>query len=179
MAEIRPDYRFLWVIKLKPIEKKDLDKIQVWRNSNNVMPYCRQYRPLSKQDMSNWHDRLTNDKDYNLTNDLFIIEYNEEITKDIGVGGFVRIDWRNRKAELSFYVGESAYCNEVVFNLAIPALLEYGFKTLGLHKIYFPIYSFNPYLPIYKKILKEEYTAKEEYFWEGKYHDRVILVAYG
>lgn len=178
MNGISTDFRYLWVINLRPIEKTDLDQIQKWRNSGNVMPNCRQYRQLSKEAMSNWHDSLTNDKDYNLTNDLFIIEYKEEITKDIGVGGFVRIDWRNRKGELSFYVGESAYCNESVFNLAIPALLEYGFKTLGMHKIYFPVYSFNPYLLIYNKILKEEYVAKEEYYWKGKFYDRVILVAY-
>ena len=169
------DNRYMWLIKLKPIEKEDLDKIQAWRNSDDVMPYCRQYRPLTQQDMLNWYESLGNESDYHLTNDLFLIEYKGE---DIGVGGFVRIDWRNRKAELSFYVGTSSKVDEDIVSMAISALLEYAFKTLNLHKVSFPVYEFNPYLPIYKKVLEEEYIAKKEYYWEGKYHDRIILVKY-
>ncbi len=163
------------MIKLKPIEKKDLDKIQTWRNSEDVMPNCRQYRPLTQQDMLTWYESISRDKDYNLTNDLFLIEYKGE---DIGVGGFVRIDLRNRKAELSFYVGKITFASEKIIGMAISALLDYAFKTLCLHKVSFPCYSFNPYLEIYKKILKEEYIAKEEYYWNGKWQDRIILVAY-
>lgn len=176
MAEIANDFRFLWMIKLKPIEEKDLNKIQSWRNSDEVMPNCRQYRPLTEQNMRDWYKSLNNENDYNLTNDMFLIEYRGE---DIGVGGFVRIDWRNRKAELSFYVGKSTFATEKIIGMAISALLEYASQTLGMHKISFPVYSFNPYLEIYKKILEEEYTAKSEYYWDGKWQDRIVLVAYG
>jgi hypothetical protein len=146
-----------------------------WQKYEEVMPYCRQYRPLSMQDMEEWYSKLNDDKDYNLTNDMFMLSYKD--TK-IGVGGFTRIDWRNRKAELSFYVGEDSSRNQKTISSAIMAIVEYGFKTLNLWKIYFPVYSFNPNLPMYQKVLKEEYTAKKEYYWEGKYWNRVILVAY-
>ena len=162
-------------ITLRAIEKDDLDVIQIWRNSPNVLPYCRQYRPLSMEDMEAWYEKLHKDKDYNLTNDLFVIENKG---RQIGVGGFVRIDWRNRKAELSFYVGEGTDRTEEVITESILAIVGYGFKTLGLHKVYFPVYAANPYLSIYEKVLTREYIAKEEYYWEGKFHDRIILVAY-
>ena len=162
-------------ITLRAIECGDLKMLQRWRNSPHVMPYCRQYRPLSMRDMEKWYEKLHEDKDYNLTNDLFIIEADGN---SIGVGGFVRLDWRNRKAELSFYVGEIAKATKDIIVKSILALMGYGFKTLGLHKIYFPVYATNPYLSIYKEVLKEEYRAKEEYYWDGKFHDRIILVAY-
>ncbi len=162
-------------IKLLPIEESDLQDLLWWRNSSDVMPYCRQYRQLSVKNMQEWYKKLHEDKDYNLTNDLFIIEHDNN---KIGVGGFVRIDWRNRKGELSFYVGESSFRTQEIINKALMAIVGYGFKTLNLWKIYFPIYSFNPYLSMYKEVLKEEYIAKEEYYWQGKYYDRIILTAY-
>lgn len=163
-------------VKLKPIESTDLPLIQSWRNSPEVMNYCRQYRLLSLEDMYKWWERLTQDKDYNLTNDLFLLTYNK---KKIGVGGLVRIDWRNRKGELSFYIGLGSYRNKKIISLCLLSLLAYAHKTLGLHKVSWPVYSFNHLLPIYEKILTKEYTAKSEYYWQGKWWDRVVLVSYG
>ena len=162
-------------ITFRAIEEGDLQTLQRWRNSEQVMPYCRQYRPLSKKDMSNWFEGLTKDKEYNLTNDLFIIE------KDyvpIGVGGFVRIDWRNRKAEVSFYVADSSNCDKETLCGSLLQLIHYGLSTLNLWKIYFPCYEFNPLLKVYEEVMTREYVAKKEYFWEGKYWDRIILVRY-
>lgn len=156
---------------LRQIEKKDLILIQIWRNSPQILPYCRQYRRLSMQNMEKWYERLQISPDYNLTNDFFIIEYG----KPIGVGGFTRIDWRNRKAELSFYVTE---IDEKVVGMSLLRLMDYAFETLNLFKIYWPVYSFNPNLGVYEEYLHKEYTAKKEYYWEGKYHDRIMLVAY-
>lgn len=163
------------MINLRAIEKSDLPLMKRWRNSDLVMPYCRQYRPLNEIDMLTWYERLTKDTQYNLINDLFIITDNDE---PIGVGGYVRIDWRNRKAEVSFYVGEAYKYSEDIINQALLAIVDYGIKTLNLWKIYFPVYQGNPNLSMYKKILQEEYIAKQEYYWNGKYLDRIILVRY-
>ena len=162
-------------ITLRAIEKWDLPTIQRWRNSPEVLPNCRQYRPISLVTMEEWFKKLTEDKDYNLTNDLFIIEHKG--TK-IGVGGFVRIDWKNRKAELSFYVGEDTYRVKEVITESLMVLISYGLATLNLWKIYFPVYSFNPQIELYKEIMDEEYIAKSEYYYEGKFYDRHILVKY-
>src|SRR3990167_5229617 len=140
-------------ITLRAIEKEDLKTIQRWRNSSNVMPYCRQYRPLSMQDMEKWYQ--SSDKEYNLINDLFLICLKDGTP--IGVGGFVRIDWRNRKAEVSFYIGEDSHRNRETIKLAISHIVQYGKATLNLWKVYFPCYSFNPFLPIYEEVMPREY----------------------
>ena len=167
--------RATFMITLRAIEKDDLKRIQRWRNSDDVMPYCRQYKPLSQSDMLVWYDGLTKDKEYNLVNDLQLIELDGI---PIGVGGFVRIDWRNRKAEVSFYVGEISKSNPATIQSALMAIVQYGFTTLNLWKVYFPVYSNNNNLETYKEVLKEEYVAKKEYYWNGKYLDRIILVKY-
>ena len=147
--------------------------IQIWRNSDLVMPYCRQYRPLSMKDMERWYDKLHEDKHYNLTNDLFLIKHEGE---PIGVGGLVRIDYRNRKAEISFYFAYEM-APEII-KLALTSIIRYGFTTLNLRKLYFPCYSFNPRIPIYEEVMEAEYVAEEEYYYEGKYYDRIVLVKY-
>lgn len=141
------------------------------------MPNCRQYRPLSEDDMLSWHDSLSyTDSGYNLTQDMFLLVYD---TTPIGVGGYTRIDWRNRKAELSFYVGHQSFVNnKEITNNALLSVVDYATTTLNLFKICFPIYAFNPNLPLYKKCLQEEYIAKKEYYWQGQYWDRIVLVKY-
>ena len=96
--------------------------------------------------------------------------------KPIGVGGLVRVDWRNRKAEVSFYVAEK--CSDDDIKTALNMVLHYGFTTLQMWKIYFPVYAFNPRLGLYKEVMKHEYTAQKEYYYEGKHYDREVLVAY-
>ena len=162
-------------IVFRAIEKEDLKLIHKWRNSDNVMPNCRQYRPLSMQDMEGWYSSLKQDNDYNLTNDMFVIEKDN---KPIGVCGLVRIDWRNRKGEISFYIADISDCNKENISNSLLLLVDYAFKTLNIHKVVFPVYSFNHLLPIYAEILDEEYRAEEEYYWDGKYWDRIILSAY-
>jgi RimJ/RimL family protein N-acetyltransferase len=127
------------------------------------------------EDMECWFENLTREGDYNLCNDLLIIQHG---STPIGVGGFVRIDWRNRKAEVSFYVGEGYARTEEVISEALLAVVDYGSKTLNLRKMSFPVYQGNSHLPTYEKILQREYVAKAEYYWDGGYRDRIILVAY-
>ena len=159
-------------IKFRAIERDDLDLIKMWRNSPNVMPYCRQYRPLSNKDMSTWYESMNRESDYNLTNDMFMILDGE---MPIGVCGLIRIDWRNRKAEVSFYIGTPQEASESTIIKSLCKLMVYAFKTLGLHKVYFPVYSYNPYLTIYEKCMTRGYVAKGEYFYDGVYHDRIVL----
>src|SRR3990167_7440813 len=95
--------------------------------------------------------------------------------KEIGVGGFVRTQWRNRRAELSFFIGEDTYRTKEIIKDSLEALLDLGFNTYGFHKITWPVYGHDPNLPIYKQIMREEAVLKEEYFWNGKFYDRHYL----
>ena len=162
-------------VNLRAIEKSDLAMIQRWRNSPNVMPYCRQYRPLSVKDMENWYDSLSRDTSFNLTNDLFVIEYEGT---PVGVGGLVRIDSRCKKGEVSFYIGDAEKCIEEVIVPTLSHIIQYGFATLGLRKVYFPCYAYNPYIKFYKEVMGVDYVAPMEYWWNGAFHDRIVLASY-
>jgi len=163
-------------VNLRAIEKSDLAMIQRWRNSPNVVPYCRQYHPLSMADMEIWYATLSRDIDYNLVNNLFVVEYEDT---PVGVGGLIRIDFRNRKGEISFYIGDAEKCTKEIIVPTLTSIVRFGLTTLNLFKVYFPCYAYNPYIKFYKEVMGVDYVAPMEYYWDGVYHDRIVLSSYG
>lgn len=172
------------MIVFRPIEKFDSDLLIAWRNSSFVMPYVREYRYLNDSDQEKWYqDYLTSRRKSDFDQELLVIEHHLEKKSsypssdrghqtEIGVGGFTRIEWKNRKAEISFYIGLKEF--EFLIEPALKLLIEKGFKEFGFHKIYWPVYSHDPHLPIYKKIFDVEAVLKEEHWFEG-WKDRVYL----
>lgn len=159
------------MIKFRAIEEDDLPMLKSWRNSDCVMPFCREYRYLSDYDQDKWFEAYQKSRrDSDWGQEIYIINCCEN---DIGVGGFTRIEWRNRRAELTFY--KSNNCKELHFVDPIQELINIGFQRFNFNKITWPVYEHDPNLPIYKTILKEEAILKEEYFWDGKFWDRHYL----
>jgi RimJ/RimL family protein N-acetyltransferase len=154
------------MIILDTIKSEDLMILRDWRNSDNVRPYCCQYTYLTDADMEAWYTSLVSD------NSVAMLGIRKpEVVGLIGACGITRIRWRWRLGEITFYIGPRLYSTEDIIGDTLSQLIEYAFKTLNLHKLYWPVYSHNPYLPIYKKFFKEEAILRKEYYWDGKYYD--------
>ena len=159
------------MIIFKPIEKYHLVLLKEWRNSDSVRPYVREYRLLNDSDQDAWYQYYLQSRlrsDWN--QEIYMIH---EDTIPIGVGGFTRIEWRNRRSELTFYLGNpkfEEYIEDCLINL-----VEKGFREFNFHKITWPVYGHDPRLELYKGILDVEAILKEEYFWDGKFQDRIYL----
>ena len=56
-------------------------------------------------------------------------------------------------------------------------LVDYAFKKLGLHKVYLMHWKENKKAEhLYNKLgFKTEGVLKDEYFWQGRYHDMVRM----
>lgn len=155
------------MIGLKPIEREDLEIIRILRNHEEIFPYVREYRLLSHDDQVEWYESYRKQRrraDWDT--ELMTIVEDHRI---VGVGGFTRIEWRNRRAEFSFFT-LSRNVREPILEL-----LRKGFHEFGFHKITWPVYSHDPRLPIYQQIFKVEAVLEEEYFWSGKFQDRIYL----
>ncbi len=162
------------MIKFRAIEESDLSQMCLWRNAKDVFPFVREYRALSIDDQKEWFEayrkqRRRSDWDQ----ELMVMNY--EGANDIGVGGFVRMEWRNRKAEFSYYIGNEHYRTKDIIWESIINLLTLGFNVFNLNKVYWPVYSHDPNIGNYTKIFKEEAVLKEEYFWDGEFKDRYYL----
>lgn len=121
-------------IGLRPIEEGDLDLLRDWRNDPKVREPFREFRPLNMVNQKRWFDSL-DDRTI-----MFAIWLNEprpgwtEYWTPKGVCGLTTIDWHNRSAELSAYIGDPI--GESYLPQAIDLLIDYGFDELGLHRIH-------------------------------------------
>jgi len=161
------------MITLRAIEKEDLRMLKDWRNQDEVRSVTREYRNVSMDDQYRWYDSYVRARNYaDWAQELSIIQADRI---PIGVGGFVRIEWRNRKAELSFYLCRGRHREKAVILPAIKTILYRGFHELNFNKVVWPVFGHDTCLPIYRVALNLEATLRSEYFWHGKFYDRYYL----
>lgn len=193
------------MITLRPIEKEDLEMLRKWRNSPEVFPYVREYRLITRPEQEKWYENyLHQSRTSDWDTELFVLELetaaenqtwtcttttgqdsyflNQDkqnvtglVKKPIGVGGFTRVEWKNRKAEFSFYIGESEHRNTETIKEALKLLLKKGFNEWNFNKVYWPVYEHDPNFYIYNQVFNLESVLKSEYYWSGKFQDRLYL----
>ena len=96
----------------------------------------------------------------------------------IGVTGITYIDWPNKHADVHFYIGKnSEWIDEKYSHTAIKLVLNYGFKTLNLNKLWAEIYEIDTKKLNFFKVkgFKIDATLREHYFHNGKYYSSHIL----
>ena len=95
----------------------------------------------------------------------------------LGACGLCYIDWINRNADFSIYIGkDDLYIDEKYAIEAAQIMMKYGFEELNLHKLWSEIYSFDEA----KKVMfdrlgfKLEGVHKEKHWTEGKWCDSLF-----
>jgi RimJ/RimL family protein N-acetyltransferase len=124
-------------IGLRAVEKSDLTQLKEWRNNPDFRRHFREIRELNDVNQEHWFENLNRD-----SNSYFFSIVSLETGKMIGAGGLLYINWIIKSADFSFYIGDT---NEYVSNSercidAISGLLEYGFGTLGLNKVWMELF---------------------------------------
>ena len=87
-------------VKFRAIERDDLPRLRDWRNSPAIRRRTREFRLLSLVDQERWFESLHNDRH------TIMFDVLDEKDTLIGVAGLTYIDWKNRRAEVSIYVGD-------------------------------------------------------------------------
>lgn len=160
-------------VGLRAIEESDLSQLLLWRNQPNYRRYFREYRELSQTNQKNWFDsKVLNDTS---TEMFSIVDVNTG--ELLGACGLCYIDWINRNADFSIYIGkDDLYIDEKYAIEAAQIMMKYGFEELNLHKLWSEIYSFDEA----KKVMfdrlgfKLEGVHKEKHWTEGKWCDSLF-----
>lgn len=163
------------LVGLRAVEREDLCLLRDWRNIPDFRKNFREVRELNMENQEKWFERIVE----NSKNDfMFIIERLED-QKPIGVCGLVYVNWVIRSADFSFYIGEEAkYIDDDGYaNEAAHLLLDYGFNSLNMHKIWMELYDFDE-----KKIrffmekfkFKKDGLLRDNCFEAGKYYNSNI-----
>ena len=160
-------------IRLMPIEEDMLPWLRDYRNDYNIRKWCRQVGLLSDHDQMNWYHKINNDKSINMFS--IIRTENEDEGRLVGVCGLTSIDYINRNAEFSCYVGTefrlSGYCSK-----ALNILFRYGFMELNLHSIWGETFEHNPAMHLFNKMgMTKDGIRRQFYYKEGKYIDAILI----
>jgi len=163
-------------IGLRAIENEDLKLLRDWRNNNSLRKNFREVRELSLSDQEAWYDSLQRTKHINF---MFII-VDLETTEPIGVCGLLYINWINRAADFSFYIGKNdIYIDDNPPSIeAVQLLINYGFNNLNLNKIWMELYEFdNKKIEFFstKFNFKKDGLLRQNCFEDGKYWDSHII----
>lgn len=95
----------------------------------------------------------------------------------IGSVYFRDIDHVNYKAEFGIFIGEDNMRNSGLGTTACKLACEYGFKTLGLHKIFLRAFASNTIaIRSYEKSgFVREAMLRDDVFVNGEYRDIILM----
>lgn len=163
-------------VGLRAVEKEDLKYLRDWRNISSFRSNFREIRELSLTDQYNWFESIQQSQSYNF---MFTI-LDLETSTPIGACGLLYVNWINRSADFSFYIGENDQYigDDGRAEEASELLINYGFNNLNLNKIWMELYEFDKEkinLYINKFNFKKDGVLRENCFEKGKYWDSIII----
>lgn len=157
---------------LTAINKTSIEQLRKWRNDPEMRKYFREYKEISDYDQEKWFtERVThNDKQV----DFEIHSKPEE--KLIGHCGLYYVNWINRTAELTIYVGDNDYKYKGYGTDALHVLMDYAFFTMNLNRVWCEVFSNNGAIHVYRKIgFVDEGVLRQHHYDNGKFIDCNIL----
>jgi len=160
---------------LRAVEKEDLFLLRDWRNISSFRRNFREVRELSMYNQERWIEAI-----HHRSTDFMFVIVDLLSGKAIGAAGLLYVDWINRSADFSFYIGDQEkYIDQegIAFDAA-SILINYGFNNLNLNKIWMELYEFDALkLNFFQKDFnfKVDGKLRQNCFEEGKYWDSYIL----
>ena len=158
-------------VRLRGMERTDMPKSFEWINDPDVNDGLDIHLPMSMRDEEQWYEQMAQ-RDQ-AEKPMAIDMRDGDGWKLIGNCGVFNIEWMNRCAELGIVIGEKSVWNQGYGTETMQLLLQHGFETLNLNRIYLRVYSTNPRaIRSYEKagfIL--EGTLREAVYKHGKYAD--------
>ncbi len=158
-------------IRLRGVEKTDIPKFYEWINDPEVTEGLAVHLPMSMSDEEKWLERMATHEQ--AAKPLAIEASEGKDWRLIGNCGFFNIEWTHRAAELGIMIGDKTFWNKGYGTETMELLLQHGFESLNLHRIYLRVYSTNARAKrAYEKAgFVLEGTQREAVYRNGKYGD--------
>ena len=112
-------------VGLRAIEREDLPALVAWRNQPEYRRFFREYRELSSLHQENWFENKVMGDSHMVM--FSIVELSSK--ELLGACGLCYIDWINRNADFSIYIGKDhLYIDDVYAIDASRVMMKYGFE---------------------------------------------------
>ncbi|MEN1970567.1 GNAT family protein [Lentibacillus sp. N15] len=160
-------------VYLRPIENEDLDFFYakaLWDKEGRRLTGTQTI--FSRSGVQKWFENISTDSS---RMDLLICL--QENNQPIGDIAMLDIDHQNRNSLVRISIFDHGFWGNGYGTEAMALLLEYGFEVLNLHRIGLDVYSFNKRgIKSYEKLgFKQEGIIRDELFYDGEYHDLIIM----
>lgn len=163
-------------VRLRAVEKTDLDQFFRWVNDPEVVAGTSLYRPLSLADEETWFENM---RQAPPDEHPLVIEIRQGGGHWLSIGnlGLFGLQWRVRSAELGIMIGEKSYWDQGYGSEAIRLLLKHAFVTLNLHRVFLRVFEFNQRaIRAYEKIgFVHEGRLRQADYYQGKYIDVLLM----
>jgi len=137
-------------VGLRAIEEKDLKTLLDWRNQPEFRRYFREFRELNYTQQLAWFETTVLGDPQ--THMFSIIDLKSG--KLLGACGLCYIDWVNRNADFSIYIGvDGLYIDDRLAVDAARLLVRYAFDELNLHRLWAEIYDFDEAKKVFFSLL--------------------------
>jgi len=161
------------LVGLRAVESTDLPKLLAWRNRPEFRRFFRENRELSTTQQESWFNTVVM---HDSSVRMFSIV---ELTTGrlLGACGLCSINWTDRNADLSIYIGaDDLYIDNTFAPDAARTLIKYGFEELGLHRIWAEIYSIDePKQKLFATLgLALDGRHRETHWAEGRWVDSLF-----
>lgn len=162
-------------IKLRIVEKTDLEEIMKYWNSYESRMYLGGIMPMSSMLETEWidsvHQRYKNGSAYFFT----ILEKETDVF--LGTCGLEGINNIARSATLGIGIHNPENHDKGYGTDTMRCLLKIGFDVLNLNRIELMVMEFNPRgIHVYEKVgFKKTGIKRQGQFLQGSYHDIIIM----
>jgi RimJ/RimL family protein N-acetyltransferase len=160
-------------VYLRPLEREDAQTAAPWFNDAEVNRYLLRYRPLSVAEEEAFLQRLSQ----NNKEDIVLGIATREGDRLVGACGLNRLDARCRHACLGITIGDKTAWGKGFGREALTLLLDYGFQTLNLNRIWLEVFEYNHRAKrLYEKLgFKAEGRQRQHTYREGRFWDTFLL----
>lgn len=161
-------------IKLRELEKADLEMLNSWRNDPELMSSLgNNFLFISGAVDAAWFENYLQNRDKAIRLSIITTPDN----RYIGNVNLTSIHAINRSAEFSILIGSPQDRGKGIGREATHYMLRHAFEDRGLHRIYLSVLQENTAaLKLYEKIgFKKEGVKRQDIFKNGQFHDVVIM----
>lgn len=159
-------------IEFRQVEEDDLELLRDWRNQDRLRKVSREYRLLNMLNQREWFKYISTSKE----NDMFLVLADGN---SVGVCGLTHINWKDRSAEISYYLGiQSGPAVDVAIGLEVYDFLKKkAFVEYNLNRLHGEAFSYNEggVKLALQCGFKKEGVLRQRVFGEGRYWDSVIV----
>jgi RimJ/RimL family protein N-acetyltransferase len=165
-------------IRLRAAEREDIPIFLRWINDPEVTENLDLVEPMAHYQEENWYETMMDSPIHQHVHVIEVKVPNQETKyRPIGNCSFIDIEWRNRSAEVGIMIGEKSYWSQGYGPEALQVLIDHGFNTLNLHRIWLRVYAKNTRgIRAYEKVgFVHEGKYRQAHFQHGQYFDVLIM----